>query len=349
MSRPPFLVWGAGAIGGTVGAYLARAGESILFVDRAADHVAAINATGLKITGPIAEFSVKAPAVTPDAVKGRFDTIFLCVKAPDTPGAVEALAPFVAKDGCVVSLQNGLNENVIAAKLGKQRTIGAFVNFGADYLEPGIVHYAGRGAVVIGELDGKTTPRIQDLHRLLLKFDERAVLTANIWGYLWGKLAYGAILFATALTNESIADCLASQRHRPMLIALAREVENVAVASSVKLESFDGFDPAAFLPSAGIAAAEASLDDQVAHNRRSAKTHTGIWRDLAVRKRKTEVDAQLGPIVAAGKAEGIPTPLTTRLIALIHDLEEGRRPLDWKTLDALAEAMPPAMSSVART
>jgi 2-dehydropantoate 2-reductase len=340
INRNPILVWGAGAIGGTVGAYLARAGEAVLFVDRAADHVAAIARDGLQITGPIAEFRVRAPAVVPADLKGKFDTIFLCTKAPDTAGAVEALAPFVADDGCVVSLQNGLNEQVIAAKLGERRTIGAFINFGADYLSPGVVHYAGRGAVVVGELDGRTTPRIQRLHNLLKKFDDRAVLTANILGYLWSKLAYGALLFVTALTNDSIADCLASPRHHELLIALAREVEGVAVASGVRLEAFDGFDPAAFLPQASEAAAAESLDSLVAFNRRSAKTHSGIWRDLAVRKRKTEVEAQLGPVAKAGAAKGIPTPITVRLIELIHDIEDGRRPLDWATLEALATALP---------
>ena len=64
--------------------------------------------------------------------------------------------------------------------------------------------------MVVGEIDGKVTPRAEELHRLLLQFDDRAVLTANIWGYLWGKLGYGAMLFATALTDDSIADCLAS-------------------------------------------------------------------------------------------------------------------------------------------
>jgi len=341
MTASPLLVWGAGAIGGTVGAYWRRAGHDVLFVDRDADHVAAINRDGLKITGPIEEFTVKAPALLAKDVKGKFDTVFLCVKAPDTPSATEALAPFVADSGCVVSLQNGLNERVIAAKIGAERTIGAFVNFGADYLSPGVVHYAGHGAVVIGELDGKKTPRIEGLHRLMQQFDDRAVLTANIWGYLWGKLAYGALLFATALTNESIADCLASKKHRPLFIALAREVEGVAVSSGVKLESFDGFDPAAFMPDASLAAAEVSLDEQVIHNRKSAKTHTGIWRDLAVRKRKTEVDAQMGPIVETGAAVGIPTPITKRLIELIHDIEDGRRPLAWETLDELSKALRP--------
>ncbi|HVO00835.1 MAG TPA: 2-dehydropantoate 2-reductase [Candidatus Cybelea sp.] len=334
------LIWGAGAIGGTVGAYWRRAGHDVLFVDRDADHVAAINRDGLKITGPIAEFSVKAAALQPKDVTGSFETAFLCVKALDTASAIAALAPFVAANGCVVSLQNGLNENVIAAKIGAKRTIGAFINFGADYLSPGVVHYAGRGAVVIGELDGKKTPRIEALHRLMREFDERAILTTNIWGYLWGKLAYGAILFGTALTNDSIADCLAAPKYRPLFVALAREVEEVGVSSGVKLESFDGFDPAAFLPGASDAAAHASLDDQVTHNRKSAKTHTGIWRDLAVRKRRTEVDAQLGPIVETGKAQGIPTPITARLVELIHDIEDGRRPLAWETLDELAKVLP---------
>jgi 2-dehydropantoate 2-reductase len=337
MSPPPVLIWGAGAIGGTIGAYLQRAGESVLFVDKAADHVQAIATGGLTITGPIAEFQVRAPAATPATLSGRFATILLCVKAPDTAAAAAALQPFLADDGCVVSLQNGLNELVIAERVGAQRTVGAFINFGADYLSPGLVHYAGRGAVVVGELDGRVTPRLQELHRLLLLFDDRAVLTRNIWGYLWSKLAYGALLFATALSDASIADCLASPAHRPLFTALAREVVAVAVASGVALEPFDGFDPAAFRPEAGAAAAAASLDALVAFNRRSAKTHSGIWRDLAVRKRRTEIDPQLGPVVRFGAERGVATPLVERLIALIHDLEEGRRPHGSATLDALGD------------
>src|SRR3546814_14238025 len=76
----------------------------------------------------------------------------------------------------------------------------------------------------------------------------------------------------------------------------------------------------------------------VAHNRRSAKTHSGIWRDLAVRKRPTEVDAQLGPVVEIGAAPGVATPITARLIELIHDLESGRRDLSLALLAKLEPA-----------
>ena len=140
------------------------------------------------------------------------------------------------------------------------------------------------------------------------------------------------MLFATALTNESIADALALPAYRPMYIALAREILAVAAARSVIPEAFDGFDPAAYLSTAPAGAAEASLDQLVAHNRRSAKSHSGIWRDLAVRKRPTEVDAQLGIVVTLGALAGVPTPLTARLVALIHDVERGARPQSLATL-----------------
>lgn len=329
------LIWGAGAMGGTIGAYLIRAGHDVTLVDIAPDHVAAMNATGLRLTGPVDEFTVRARAFTPEEVGGTWPAILLCVKAHHTADATHALAPHLADDGYVVSIQNGLNELVIASIVGEARTIGAFVNFGADYLGPGVIHRGNRATVVIGELDGRITPRLQALHATLRDFDDRAMITTNLWGYLWGKLAYGAQLFATALTDESIADALALPAYRELFIALAREVLTVATARGIVPEGFDGFDPRAFLPGVEPAVSSRSLDEMVAFNRASAKTHSGIWRDLAVRKRRTEVDAQLGPIVTLGAEVGVPTPLTARLIELIHDIEEGRRAQSLATLDAL--------------
>ena len=334
-----FLVWGAGAIGGTIGAHLARAGHDITFVDQARDHIAAIRSNGLSITGPLADFNVRVPAATPDALAGEFERIVLAVKAQDTDAATRALAPHLSADGYVVSAQNGLNELVIKAIVGDRRTMGCFVNFGADYIEPGVIQYAGRGAVVVGEIDGHVTPRVEELHRALVEFEERAIVTRNIWGYLWGKLAYGAQLFATALTDDSIADALAAPAYRGVYIELAREVMRVADARGVSPEGFDGFDPLAFTPDADRARSERSLDDMVAHNRRSLKTHSGIWRDIAVRKRRTESDAQLGPIVTLGAEARVASPAVARLIQLVHDVEEGRRTQSHETLDLLKAAI----------
>ena len=344
-----FLIWGAGAIGGTMGAYLARAGHDVTLVDTVDEHVSAIRRSGLRITGPLAEFTQAVPAFTPAALSGEWDRIMLATKAHHTGAAVRALQPHLSADGCVISAQNGLNELEIASVVGAARTVGAFVNFGADYIEPGLIHYGGRGAVVIGETDGQVTKRVESIRDAWLAFDDRAIVTPNIWGFLWGKEAYGAMLFATALTNESIADALADPHYRDVYIALAREVLAVAAARAVTPEAFDGFDPKAYLPNVDEGAAARSLDDLVAHNRRSAKTHSGIWRDLAVRKRPTEVDAQLGIVVTLAREAGLPSPpLLSRLVELIHDIENGQRAQSRETLDALAATQASGVTSASR-
>jgi 2-dehydropantoate 2-reductase len=211
------LVWGAGAIGGSMAAYLVRAGHGITVVDTVAEHVAAINDIGLRITGPIAEFTARMLACTPATVSGEWDTIMLATKAHHTEAATRALLPHLTDRGCVISVQNGLNELAIAEIVGAQRTVGAFVNFGADYLEPGVILHGSRAAVVVGEIDGHITRRVLAIRDAWLDFDDRAIVTPNIWGYLWGKEAYGAMLFATALTNASIADALAMPGVSPSL------------------------------------------------------------------------------------------------------------------------------------
>lgn len=333
------VIWGTGAVGGTIGAYLARSGADILFVDNVPEHVAAINRDGLTIEGPIDNFTVRAQACLPSELTGRFGRIVLAVKAQHTEAATASLAPFLAADGYIVSAQNGLNELVIAKQVGSARTMGCFVNFGADYLAPGRITYGGYGAVVLGELDGRPTARLSDTLALFRRFEPKAIQTDNIWGYLWGKLGYGALLFATALTNRSIADALAETRWHALYRQIGTEAMQAARARSVQAESFNGFDVAAFSPEAPDAAFRASIDAMVAHNAKSSKTHSGIWRDLAVRKRKTEVDAQIAIIADLAEEVRVPAPAIRALVAMVHDIEDGRRPLDDATLDALAAAV----------
>lgn len=331
------LIWGAGAIGGTVGAYLSRAGLDVTLVDANEAHVRAIRERGLAITGPIETFTQEFAAFSPGEVTGTWETVFLCVKALHTQIAAQQLKDRLAGNGFVLSLQNGFNELVISEILGAERTMGAFINFGADVLEPGVVHFGGRGAVVVGELDGRDTPRLQRVHRALLNFEPSAITTNNIWGYLWGKMGYGALLFASALTPASIVDVLDSRDARPELTALAREVMSVAAAERVTPMGFNGYDPAAFSATGSAAAVDASFDAMVAFNRRSAKTHSGVWRDIAVHHRKTECDAQFAPILKLAKRHGIAIPRVERLVSLMHEVESGTRP---QSVDNLKELDP---------
>ncbi|MGX1790569.1 ketopantoate reductase family protein [Bosea sp. NPDC055332] len=337
MSSEPILIWGAGAIGGTLGAYWARAGVPVLLVDIVAEHVEACRTSGLAITGPVEEFRQVVPAMTPQELTGTYSRIVLAVKAGATEAALAALKPHLAEGGYVLSAQNGLNEITIAKAVGAERTMGCFVNFGADWHGPGEILYGNRGAVVVGELDGAMSERVREMHRLLAIFEPDAILTDNIYGYLWGKLAYGAMLFGTALTNDSMSANFADPERLPVWLALGREVGAVAAARGVTSLGFGAFDPSVFAPGAPEGPQVETIAWLADYTSKTAKTHSGIWRDLAVRKRKTEGQAQIGIISTLGHEVGVATPALELLVSLIQDIEEGRRPMSLDTLKVLIE------------
>ncbi len=158
---------GAGAIGGTVGAYLARSGTAVEMVDKDAAHVTAMADKGLTIQAFDETFTVGVEAISPAQLSGPLEVVLLAVKAQHTADAVSLISPLLTADSTVVSLQNGLCPRTIAAAIGAQRTIGALVNFSADYLEPGLITYGGAGTVRIGGLDGKPSPQLEAAAALL--------------------------------------------------------------------------------------------------------------------------------------------------------------------------------------
>ena len=304
----------------------------------------AINATGLRLEG-VREFAAHAPAVLPDglarALGGRTpEVILLAVKAQHTVSALEPVARLMGEGSYVVSLQNGLNERAIVARIGASRTIGSFVNFGGDYLEPGRLLFSGtHGEFFLGELDGRMTPRLEALGTLFREtFLDHTQTTPNIWGYLWGKLGYVAMVCATAATDETQADVMADARYRPMLANLAGEIVRVSDAEGIRCEGFAGYDPDVmrFTTPRDWDGINRVIDHRVAVNRKSLKPRSGVWRDLAVRHRPTEIDEHMGAVVAIGRTHGLALPLNERLIAIIHDLEQGRRDGGLPNLDDLA-------------
>src|SRR5204863_444176 len=142
------------------GAMLARAGHDVLLVDRAEDHVAAMNRGGLTIDRRDGPFTVPVRALTPSALGHGLPLVLLAVKSQDTPGALDVLRPRLTADGAIVSMQNGLNEELIAAAVGERRTVGCLVNWAADWTAPGRILHGGEGALVLGELDGRRSARV---------------------------------------------------------------------------------------------------------------------------------------------------------------------------------------------
>jgi 2-dehydropantoate 2-reductase len=332
------IVYGAGAIGGTTGAGLARAGHEVLLVDVARDHVDAVNREGLTVEEGGSTWTARVPAVTPDALEGRLGTVLLAVKAQHTPEALDVLAPRLDPGGVIVSLQNGLSEELIAARVGPGRTVGCLVNWAADWVAPGRILHGGRGAFVLGELDGAPSARVKELAALLDPVAP-ARTTDNIWGYKWAKHVYAALLTATALVDAHVYEVVErSPEVQRLLVRLVAEGIDVAGAAGIRLEPFDEFDPAWYRAGSrgdGAAVTQAMKAIGVFY-RGHTKTKTGIWRDLAVRRRKTEVGAHLGATIARAEALGLDVPLTRRLLRMIEELEGGVRAMGWTNLKELA-------------
>src|SRR5215470_2312598 len=330
-------IYGAGAIGGTTGAALARAGRDVLLVDSHAGHVEAINTHGLTVEREGTATTTRVRAIEPAGLGRDLELVMLAVKSHHTAQALDEVAPRLAPGGTIVSLQNGLSEEQIAERVGAARTVGCLVNWAADWVAPGRILHGGHGAFVLGELDGKSTERVGGLAELL-SVVEATPVTDNIWGYKWAKLIYGALLFATALVDAHVYEVVErSPWVKKALVGIVGEGMAVSDKAGVRLLPFDEFDPAWYRAAvAGDAAArDRAMAAIAAHYRAHTKTKTGIWRDLAVRRRKTEVDCQLGMIARKGEALGVATPLTRRLMELIRDLENGRRQMDWSNLDPL--------------
>ena len=328
-------IYGSGAIGGIMGAGMANAGEDVLFVDKVADHVAAMNATGLRISGA-RSLQIRARAVLPQELKGPLGLVFLAVKSQDTQAALDTIAPLAGPDTVVVSLQNGMNPPAIAERLGKERAIGAFVSFPADWQGPGHIEQGGFGSIWIGELDGRITERLVRIQKLL-SYSVNAHITDNVTGYLWSKQIDCSLLFAQAVGDQTFADTFGDARYQPVLTALVGEGVGVALATGVKLESFGAFEPLKLRPRtpAEENEARAVLNRFADQTRNQIKVRSGQWRDLAVRKRPTEVDYMVGWVIEEGRRRDIALPLNEALVRQVKDLEKGTRQRGLHNLDEL--------------
>jgi 2-dehydropantoate 2-reductase len=322
-----YLVLGAGAIGGTLAHHLAAAGHTVTVVDTDEQHIAAIRESGIGIVRDDG-YSSHVPvtsAFTPQQATADglvADRVLLATKAHDTATAATWLAPHLAADGYVVSCQNGDNEPILARILGAERVVGAFVNLFADVVAPGVIRDGGAAAFIIGELDGSASQRVDQTVADLRAWGP-VQGTDNVLGYLWAKHGFGEMLTTTALVDAPMADTI--DRHRTVLSSVAREVNRIAFAEGHSLEAFDAYDPNAFTDDADPETTRAALDRLVAWLRTMPKDRSGVWRDIAVRGRRTEVHLDLRTRMDLAESHRLPSPLLRRLDRMLTELETGTR------------------------
>ena len=192
-------VLGAGAMGGILAIGLHRGGQDVLIIDSWKPHVEAIGTTGFQMTGHYAEQPVEWRGVIPaihteklDQIKDNLDVVFLAVKGYDTRRCVKLIAPFLAEEGMVVSVQNGINEPTIAEVIGPERTIGCRAMLAAQTKEPGHIHLTlggvpGVADYVVGEYQGGITPRVEQLAQLLGDNVGASEVSDHIMDVVWTK------------------------------------------------------------------------------------------------------------------------------------------------------------------
>ena len=341
---------GAGAIGGLAGAYMSEAGYDVTLVDRWAEHVAAMQTHGLFVDGVRGERRFAVRAVLPHELTGPLEAVLVATKSQHTLDAVRGVLPSLGDDGFVVSFQNGFNEPGIAELLaqggagGAGRVLGSIPNYGGALVDPGHIEFVHEGPIQLGEMDGRPTPRLRELARMLGALTE-VQLSSNIWGQIWAKEVYSAQVVFSALVDAPIRETLGVERYARIAGAVVREALEIAEANGIAVEAFDFFDPANYKPR--TAADTRKLLDNIEHaiwllkkdqqptQHAFRKKGSGIWWDIVYRNRPSEVRASNGKLVDYGRAAGADVRLNDKLCSMIYEIEEGRRQLGFHNFDEL--------------
>ncbi|MGH2758535.1 MAG: ketopantoate reductase family protein [Actinomycetota bacterium] len=329
---------GAGAVGGTIAARLAISGIDVLAVDPDAEHVKLLREPGLEVGGLDGGRVTKLNVFTPDELRPAEtpDVVLLAVRSRATAKALDTVVPHLGETSDVVSLQNGLNEDVIASVLGPERTVGCVVGIGATWIEPGRVSLDANGDLTIGRLDGSRDARLEGV-RELLAHAFRTTVTTNIRGALWGKMLVNSMTVLGALGGMLTGELLVTRERRRLVAEIVAEGVDVATAEGVDLPDVFGLVPANFVHrrARGWLATMDRVLIRVGEAYGAIKSVT--WRDIEL-GRPTEIDAVTGEIVRRGQVNGTATPLSSSVYQMLKEIESGQRDPGSANFDVLAVA-----------
>ena len=333
------VVVGAGAIGGYTGALMARGGEDVTLVDPWPEHVEYIRANGMQLSGltPAEKYSIKVNArhigdVQQFAREKPIDIAFISVKSYDTEWATHLIKPYLAPGGYVVSLQNCINEERIAAIVGWGKVLGTIVSLlASECYAPGHVkrtmpmggaHYI---TYRVGEVHGRITPRAEEVANILKHADSSKV-TTNLWGERWSKLVINSMRNGlSAATGLSGNQRDTSEGPRDVSIRLGSQAVRVGQALGFQLEKLQVMD-AETLARAGEGSADAKTEivDQLLKlaTTRSEEQRPSMAQDI-FKGRRTETDFINGFVAAKGEEIGVRAPLHAAMNALVKKVERG--------------------------
>ena len=329
---------GVGAVGGYVGAHMTHAGVDVTLIDAWPDNVQAMRSQGISVSGMNGAGTVHTPVralhisdVSQLVREQPFDIVFIAVKSYDTKWATQLIAPFVAPTGCLVSLQNGINEEAIASVVGWERVLGCSVSaLAAELTAPAtIVRNSPLGdekkwGLRIGEAHGQITPRAEAIAQLLSHSDTCKV-TTNLWGERWSKLIINAmrngVCALTGLTgrqrdNHEIA--------RQLSISLGSSAVRVGRALGLALEPVGGLDLDLLARAQSDSAALEAITQMIMDvaNSRSDAQRPSMGQDIS-KGRRTEIDDINGLVARRGRELGMDVTCHERVNQVIKRIERG--------------------------
>jgi len=340
---------GAGAVGGYVGAHLARAGEDIALVDAWPEHIEAIKRDGMHLGGSQGDHVVRVKAMhmheVQSFVKKPVDIAIICTKSYDTEWATLMIKQYLSPQGYIVSMQNGINEERIASVAGWGKTVGcALSTISVNCFKPGhISRYQQPGGdhhtvFRIGEIHGRLTSRITELAAILNAVDT-AKPTQNLWGERWTKLTANSIthglLGATGLDNRTVY----IERGTALKLGVKLAAESIAVgrAQGFELGTVLGIAPDDWY-GAGTGDAVALKKVQTGLTAWMATllepSQSSVGRDVA-RGRRSEIDFTNGLVAAKGVEVGVPAPTHAALTAMVKRIDAGDLKPDPKNIEGL--------------
>jgi 2-dehydropantoate 2-reductase len=328
------LVIGTGAIGGICAALIAKAGYQIEVICKYPELVQKITNEGLKISGIYGDMQVKMPAFACiSELKEMKDIVLLATKATDMMDAAKELLPFLHENSLVISLQNGICEEMLAEVLGKNRVIGCVVGWGATMHAPGELEMTSTGEFVIGNIDNSPKERLKEVQELL-SLVVPVEISADIIASLYSKLIINSCITSLgAICGLYLGEMLSKKKLRSLFIEIMREAIAVADAMKMKVPSYaNKINYYKFLKNAGF------LGNLYRHllirfiGFKYRRLKSSMLQSLE-RGNKTEVDFLNGFIVRKGLDFSVQTPVNSKVVKMIKEIEQGKRKIGIKNFD----------------